>query len=125
MKLSRHVYATQNEKVIDFALGFIGWFILNGLMAFAGQIGGGLSTVLVAVLPFDPNLMSQIQGVVLVLLACLPLLVNIAGLVLLAFTRHWIALGALAAFATSLVVVLCAAILFLGACFIMTSALGA
>ena len=32
MKLESKVYTTRNEKVIDFVLGFVGWFLVNGLL---------------------------------------------------------------------------------------------
>ena len=32
MKLERKVYTTRNEKVLDFVLGFVGWFVVNGLL---------------------------------------------------------------------------------------------
>jgi hypothetical protein len=104
MRLTRKVYATGGQKALDFAIGFVGWFLLNGalygiLFFFFGQIlsdrGGGLAALLLA----------------------LPLLINVGALVLLGFTRYWIALGALAAFALSLLGVLVAALLVYAVCF--------
>jgi hypothetical protein len=88
MRLTRKVYTTRNEKVIDFAIGFVGWFLVNGM----------LYACLILLYSRIPSQDSQGSIAALLLLA-LPLLINIGLLVLLAFTRRWIALGALAAFA--------------------------
>jgi hypothetical protein len=87
MPLTRKVYATRNEKIIDFAIGFVGWFIINGV----------LYACLVSLYSRLPTADSQGSVAALMLLA-LPLLINIGLLVLLAFMRRWIAFGALAAF---------------------------
>jgi hypothetical protein len=50
-------------------------------------------------------------------LNCLPFVLNGAALIFFAFTRHWIALGMAAAFGVSILLVICAAVLFAGVCF--------
>ena len=105
MKLTRKTYTTGGQKAIDFGIGFVGWMILNAVLygcviAFSSQmtlddVGNGLSVLLLA----------------------LPLLINIGVLVLLGFTRYWIALGALAAFAMLLIGALLIALLVYAVCF--------
>jgi hypothetical protein len=90
MKLTRKVYTTRNEKIIDFVIGFVGWFLVNGLLY-------GCSIVILQARPFETS-----DSFVALLLGVLPLLINIGALILLAFMRRWIALGALAAFALAL-----------------------
>ena len=106
MPLTRKVYTARNEKIIDFAIGFVGWFIVNGL----------LYTCLIWLYSDLPTADSQGYIAALVLLA-LPLLINIGALVLLAFTRRWIALGALAAFGLLLLGGLLLGLLLYAVCF--------
>lgn len=104
MRLSRRVYATRSQKTLDFALGFLGWFVVNGLIGvlvtfgLAGAAltsgaldggGGGVPDAVLAALGFAA--------------LCVPLLLNLAALALLAFRRYWMALGALAALTLALV----------------------
>jgi hypothetical protein len=106
MRLTRKTYATGREKAIDFAIGFVGWFILNGVLYGA----------LIALYSQAPT--QDTQGdLAALLLGALPLLVNIVALVLLAFTRYWIALGALAAFALLLVGGLIVGLIVYAVCF--------
>lgn len=88
MPLQPKIYEDSNQKVLDFVIGFVGWFIVNGILY-------ACMAVLAGQFSLDDTMLS------LVFLA-LPLLINIGSLVLLGFTRRWIALGALAAFALSL-----------------------
>jgi len=118
MKLTRHTYATRNEKTVDFILGFVGWFVLNGLLA--GLIGAavfGLST-----LPSSPSgsgddTAQALLGLVALAINCLPWLINLGLLIYFGLTRYWIALGALAAFGVLIVLVVCASLVFLAYCF--------
>jgi hypothetical protein len=95
MKLERKVYTTRNEKVLDFVLGFAGWFLINGLLY-------GCSILILQRMPSG----TSDDTIIALLLGLLPLLLNIAALILFAFTRRWIALGLLAAFALVLIGVL-------------------
>ena len=103
MRLTRKVYTTRNEKILDFVIGFIGWFMVNGLM-YACSVS------------IISNLDSGSDTLQIGLLA-LPLVINIVGLILLSTTRRWIALGALAAFALLLVGVLLIGLLVYAICF--------
>lgn len=103
MRLTRKVYTTRNEKILDFVIGFIGWFMVNGLM-YACSVS------------IISNLDSGSDTLQIVLLA-LPLVINIVALILLSMTRRWIALGALAAFALLLVGVLLIGLLAYAICF--------
>ena len=105
MKLERKIYTTRNEKVLDFVLGFVGWFLINGLLY-------GCSILILQRMSFDAS-----GSIVAVLLGLLPLLVNIAALIFFAFTRRWIALGMLAAFALVLVGVLLFGLVFYVICY--------
>jgi len=102
MRLTRRVYATKSQKAVDFAIGFVGWFLLNGVLYGCG-------------LYYFGNVSSD--GTVAALLLGLPLLLNIGALVVFGFTRYWIALGALAAFALSLLAVLLIGLLIYAVCF--------
>jgi hypothetical protein len=94
MKLEPKVYTTRQEKVLDFVIGFVGWFLVNGLLY-------GCSLVILQ--GMDSSMPDPLPAV---LLGLVPLLVNIGALIFFAFTRRWIALGMLAAFALVLVGVL-------------------
>src|SRR5262245_49651075 len=105
MKLIRKTYTTGGQKAIDFAIGFVGWIIVNAVLygcvfAFSSQ-----------------TTLNDVGSGLLVLLVALPLLINIVVLVLLGFTRYWIALGALAAFALLLIGVLLLALVIYAVCF--------
>src|SRR5262245_61978666 len=105
MNQTGKVYTTRNEKVVDFVIGFIGWFLANGLMY----------TLLVQLLGLaEPDTQSSL--VVLVLLV-LPLVVNIAAMIFFGFRRRWIALGALAAFGALLALVVVLGVLAAAFCF--------
>jgi hypothetical protein len=107
--MQRKVYTTRNEKVIDFVIGFLGWFLVNGM----------LYVLLVLILQQLP---SDTQGSsIAVLLGALPLLINIGALILFGFVRRWIAFGALAAFALSLVTILVIGLLVYAVCFSLTN----
>jgi len=105
MKLERKVYATRSEKVLDFVLGFAGWFLVNGLLY-------GCSLYILQAMPFN-----SYDSPLALLLGLLPLLLNIAALIFFAFTRRWIALGILAAFALVLVGVLLLGLVFYVICY--------
>jgi hypothetical protein len=121
MKLSRKVYATRSEKALDFILGFLGWFVLNGVL------GGALQLVSAAInwaagqagIDTAGNLYLTAGLVVYGLL----FLVEVAVIILFAFTRTWIALGALAAIALGLFITICLAVLIGGACFVLLGGL--
>lgn len=127
MNLTRATYVDRSEKVRDFLWGFFGWFILNTV--FNGLLFG-LSFVLPLIgtsTTTDIELYQTIQtGLGWVLLACngLVLLLNVGLLIYYALTRYWIALGALASFATLLVLALCVAVFAGAACFVLLSGYG-
>lgn len=98
-------YATRNQKILDFAIGFLGWFLLNGLLYTCSVLLLG---------QLDTSGDNSWLGLALL---ALPLVLNIALLIVLARLRRWIALGALAAFASTLVMVLILGILVYAVCF--------
>ena len=105
MKLERKVYTTRNEKVLDFVIGFAGWFFVNGLLY-------GCSIAILQAIDSSSS-----QSIPVLLLGLLPLLINIGALILFAFTRRWIALGILAAFALVLVGVLLLGLVLYAVCY--------
>lgn len=107
MKLTPKIYTTRNEKILDFVIGFVGWYVLNGVL-YAALI------FIVQAMPGDSQ-----DSVVGLMLVGLPLLINIVALTLLAFTRRWIALGALAAFGLLLVGALILGLFIYAVCFSM------
>lgn len=119
MSLTRATYSERSEKTRDFVLGFVGWFILNillnglvfGLSLLVPWLGGSSTD-------FESyqTLQSTLGWVQLVCNGLL-LLANIGAIVYFSFTRYWIALGALAAFATLLVLAICIAVIVGVACF--------
>jgi hypothetical protein len=106
MRLTRKTYTTRREKVIDFVIGFFGWFIVNGVL-YACSIAV-LSQFASESIP---------EPLPVLFLVALPLLINIAALILLGLTRRWIALGALAAFALLLIGTLLLGLIVYAVCF--------
>ena len=125
MNLTRKTYTTTNEKALDFILGFIGWFVLNGVMGGLGQIAASALLAILSSVGADSLPVENIAGLMAVGLGCLTLLVNVGLVIYFALTRYWIALGALTAFAASLILTLCAAIFFTAVCFAILGGLSA
>lgn len=99
MKLKRKAYETQGQKALDFLAGFFGCYVVNAvILSIAAPALGGLSDA---------------AGYVLLALI---LAVNAIAIVLLALSRTWIALGALAAYASAFLLVLVIAALIRAAC---------
>jgi len=107
-------YETSGHKWGDFAIGFALWFVLNTLMLAALWVVTGFLT--------DPSVsnnpaLNQALGYALLCMSVLPLIVNIGLIIFFAMRRRWIALGMLGALSGTLLLVVCAAIVFLAACF--------
>jgi hypothetical protein len=122
MNLTRKTYSTRNEKTIDFIIGFVGFFVLNGVVGGAGSVIFSLLSA--TPLAFDENFQTLL-GFLSLALTCLPLLINLGLIIFFAFTHYWIALGALAAFAAALVVVICIALIWGAVCFALLAAYSA
>lgn len=113
MKLEKKVYETRSEKRRDFWIGFGGWFGINVPLAVLVVFVGGLA------IPWSGTVSSP-TGLPLpavTILWVLSLLINLAGLIVLAITRSWIALGALAAMSAVLLLAFCAGLASLAWCF--------
>lgn len=123
MRNRQKQYDTRREKVIDFLIGFFGWFILNGLMSLVTTFAPvGITELTELFQSPDVNQIFQgIGGIVGILIVCLPLLINVVLLIYFAFTRYWIAIGGASAFASLLILTICAGIVFTAACFILLS----
>lgn len=76
MRLERKTYETKAEKRRDIWIGFGGWFGLNVPLAVLAPFTGAVGILVIGILA---------------------LLLNVGGLILLAFTRRWMAAGALVA----------------------------
>src|SRR5690242_11194066 len=75
MKITRKVYETRKQKIIDFFIG-VGLFVL-------------LNGVILALFLLNPN------STVASMLGFLPFIVNAVLILVFALIRHWIALGML------------------------------
>ncbi len=114
MKLEQKVYATTAEKRLDFIIGLAGFFAVNLLFAGAAWGLAALSDAWSSA--GNPSAASTLSTVVAIV-GCLPFLINIGGLVFLAFTRPWVSLGILSGYALLLLITVCAAIAFGIYCF--------
>jgi len=99
MKLKRKVYETRREKRIDFFAGFFGCYIVNVVI---GSI-------------VAPALSGPSDTTGYILLGLI-LAMNAIAIVLLALSRTWIALGALAAYGAGFLFALVATALIFAAC---------
>ncbi len=111
MKLKRKTYSTSRDKTIDFIIGVLGWHLINGAMLFA--LFG-----LAVLLPSSSSPGSSLDLPNLFMLTCysVAFLVNIGGVIFLAFVRRWIALGALASIGFYLVLALLGGLLIAVLC---------
>jgi hypothetical protein len=106
----RTVYATREQKRRDFILGLVGWYAVNGALL-----------VLNLATPRGPD--GAPRAVVDTLVA-LPWVLNVGGLILFGFTRHWVALGMLGAFAALLALLVIAGVFLTVACFVLLASGG-
>jgi hypothetical protein len=125
MNLTRHTYTTRTQKINDFVIGFIGWFILNVIA------GGALTTVTSLLVPLFATDTSAVNGIVQTIipyviagLNCLVLLLNLGALIYFGFTRYWIALGALTALAIGLLLTMCLGALIGVLCYSILAGMG-
>jgi hypothetical protein len=106
---------TRRQKQLDFLIGFLGWWLINGLatgcyfgvfaLANSQAVGSASSDFL--------GLLAQAMNLV----SCLWLMLNIAMIIVLAFKRPWVAIGVAAAYASLFIIGLCVGIFLLGFCF--------
>ena len=117
MAFARKTYETRQEKRRDFWIGFGGWFAANiALALLAWGCTLLLSYLKDNLLPSDEAI-DTVVPILVVIVQVIPLFINIGALIFLAFTRHWIALGALVAFGAALILVVAAGVCFVVACF--------
>ena len=86
---------TRNEKIRDFLIGFVGWWIISGLVWLVGTN---------ATFTFPSRLWNELLALFQLLFLLLFFLTQLIALILLAFRRGWIALGMLSAIALNLTV---------------------
>lgn len=106
------VYATRGEKVRDFLIGFVGWFLLNVLFGLLASLPITLTSGAPVSEPLD-----SILGGLSVALYCLPWIVNLGLIVLFLVRRRWIAFGMLGAFGAVLLCVIIAGVAVAVVCF--------
>jgi hypothetical protein len=116
------IYETPSEKTVDFVIGFVGWFILNGIFWGLAVLITSLTLNAFPVDSTNPDAFdtyTTIQNVLSTVLGCLPLLVNIGLIIFFAFRRKWIAFGMLSAFGGLLIITICLGIVATAACFVI------
>jgi hypothetical protein len=111
--MKRKEYLTKQDKIVDFIIGFIGVFVLNVAIYFSlngifflvdivgyGQAGAG-------------ELIYQVGTYAMLVLPCA---INIGLLLFFAWWRPWIALGALSALGSLIVLPILAGVCFFAGC---------
>lgn len=107
MPLKRTVYETKEQERADLWRGVGLWFALNVAMYVVRWIP-----------PYLPYDNASVGDQISVLMTYLPWTVNLGALAYFGFTRRWVALGMLVAFAAALAFAIVAGILFLTWCFL-------
>ena len=88
---------TRNEKIRDFLFGFVGWWIISGLV-WLGVTKGNFS--------IPSRIWSELLALFELVFLLLFFLTQLIALIILAFRRGWIALGMLSAIAMNIVITL-------------------
>jgi hypothetical protein len=112
---TRKRYESRREKQLDFAIGFGGYIVLNALVQGIGFAVVALAPTIGDTFQSEPG--RTVLTVMNAFIGLLPWLINIILLIYFGFTRHWIALGALAVIAAGLLLAIFLMLLFLAACF--------
>jgi hypothetical protein len=107
------VYETTGQKRVDFFLGVAIWAVVNVLMVIGSFGVGALSSAPEIV---NNSILLTLVTVSSVFCGVAPLIINVGGIVFLAFYRRWMAFGMLAAFGALLAIVMCIAIALVAAC---------
>jgi len=116
MNLQRKIYNTRGEKVLDFFIGFAGFFVVNGILwGLVSVVDSLLFGVAASATSVDSA--AQYYPILSLALYCGVFVLNIATLILLGLTRYWMALGILGAFTASIILAICASLLIGGLCF--------
>jgi hypothetical protein len=103
---------SRNEKIRDFAIGFIGWWLVNGIVwakiwADSGESNGiGINTG-------NPE---RFLGPLIVNMVALPL--NVLVFIVLASLRRWVAMGVLATYVVNFAVAVILGAIANGICWI-------
>ncbi len=106
-------YETTREKQIDFALGVVILLVANAVMA-GGFIA--LTSASVAIDQSTNPVLYTLVSIGVATCAIGPFVINIAGIILLAIYRRWMAFGMLATIGALMVLVMCAGIVLIGTC---------
>lgn len=117
MAFVRKTYETRQEERRDFWIGFGGWFATNIVMTLLSWGCTLLMSYLKDNLLPSNEAIDTLVPILVVIVQVIPLFINLGGLIFLAFTRKWMALGALVAFGAALILVVAAGVCFVVACF--------
>ena len=111
--MKRKKYLTKQDKIVDFIIGFIGVFVLNAAIYFSlngifflvdivgyGQAGAG----------------GIVEQIINIFVGVLPWAINIGLFLFCVWWRPWIALGALSALGSLIVLIVLAGVCFFAAC---------
>jgi len=116
MKLERRVYETKQEKRKDLIIGIGIWFLLN--VIFYGIV------VAIQVVSSRSEDIGPIYPLISTALNFLPFLINIGLAIYFAFTRYWIALGMVIAYASIIVIGIFLGVILSIVCFFGLAAAG-
>lgn len=105
MKLERKVYENRAEKVGDFFIGVALCIGLNIVLWVAATLLGTLVGGLFSSDSFGT--VQSIGAIVVLILECIPFVINIGVIIYFGLTRYWIALGMLGAIALALLITAC------------------
>jgi hypothetical protein len=115
MKLEKKIYFTRREKTTDFIIGVAIFFGLNILLT-----GLNFLWIWATNSIFQNNEeLSAFFSLVSIAITCLPWIVNIAMIILLALTRPWIAIGMLGAIALLFALALILTVIAFVACLVI------
>ena len=106
--MKRKKYLTREEKILDFVIGFVGFIVLNGAIY---SLLLPCVTILIATIAHElggtGELVEQLNIYVMLLLPCA---VNTGLFIFFAWWRSWIALGALCALGSMIVLAILAGV---------------
>jgi len=105
--MKRKEYSARRAKVQDFFIGFVGFILLN-LVMWGGEcfLVGLWSLPIETMQPLVPSVWLEAELLMIairLIFSLLPWVVNLAGLILCAYYRPWVTVGASAVLGTLLV----------------------
>jgi hypothetical protein len=113
---ARKTYETKSEKKKDFWIGVGLWFGLNIVMLLCGW--GAMAALSSLTSTMANDTMWTVISTFTSILGFVPFIINIGVMIYFARTRSQIALGMLAGFGISLLLVVCLGVIFMTYCFV-------